>query len=403
MTSSEHIPDSAGQQEVLLPEEPLCAVDDTGIRYDFCHGLRMRFPSEGGPWRLTVSDVDTGTVLYDNDIAAGSVFLSLKKYYVRFRVQLAAGGWTWEHTLDLRGQTVAIISPAPTIGDTLAWIPYVEEFRKKHGCRIVVAVNAKFMPLFAPQYPEITFVDSSTAAMEAKPYACYFLGLWWKGDREHQPCDHRLVGLHHTIAYILGLDTEEEYRPLLDLSAPRRIAEPYVCIAVQSSTQSKNWTAPEGWIKVVQFLKGSGYRVLCCDRERVNGRGIVTNYIPWGCEDFTGDLPLQERINLIKDADFFVGLASGLSWMAWACGVPVVMISGFSHPLTEFYTPYRVINYNACNSCWNDPLFDFDHKDWLWCPRHKDTPRMHECMRMISAHQVIETIKQIPAFQRRTG
>ena len=45
---------------------------------------------------------------------------------------------------------------------------------------------------------------------------------------------------------------------------------------------------------------------------------------------------------------------SGLSWLAWAVGTPVVMISGFTHPTNEFATPYRVINYHACNSCWND-------------------------------------------------
>jgi autotransporter strand-loop-strand O-heptosyltransferase len=44
-----------------------------------------------------------------------------------------------------------------------------------------------------------------------------------------------------------------------------------------------------------------------------------------------------------------VGLSSGLSWLAWAAGTPVVMIAGFTHPTNEFATPYRVINYHACN------------------------------------------------------
>jgi autotransporter strand-loop-strand O-heptosyltransferase len=47
------------------------------------------------------------------------------------------------------------------------------------------------------------------------------------------------------------------------------------------------------------------------------------------------------------------------------------MIAGFTHP----HTPYRVINYHACNGCWNDPKHRFDHHDFLYCPRHKDTPR----------------------------
>jgi hypothetical protein len=31
------------------------------------------------------------------------------------------------------------------------------------------------------------------------------------------------------------------------------------------------------------------------------------------------------------------------------------MISGLTHPSNEFFTPYRVINYNVCNGCRNDP------------------------------------------------
>ena len=64
-------------------------------------------------------------------------------------------------------------------------------------------------------------------------------------------------------------------------------------------------------------------------------------------EDFTGNRPLQERLSLLHHADFFIGLGSGLSWLAWAADTPVVMISGFSHPSTEFHTPYRVINFHS--------------------------------------------------------
>ncbi|MEJ0003708.1 MAG: hypothetical protein WDN30_09295 [Pararobbsia sp.] len=36
-----------------------------------------------------------------------------------------------------------------------------------------------------------------------------------------------------------------------------------------------------------------------------------------------------ERARWLKHAAFFVGLSSGLSWLAWAAGTPVVLISGF--------------------------------------------------------------------------
>ena len=42
---------------------------------------------------------------------------------------------------------------------------------------------------------------------------------------------------------------------------------------------------------------------------------------------------------------------------------------------------------------------DFDHFDFLWCPRHKGTDRHFECTKLISAEQVITTIKKIPTFR----
>lgn len=76
----------------------------------------------------------------------------------------------------------------------------------------------------------------------------------------------------------------------------------------------------------------------------------------------------------------------------------MVLISGFTHPVNEFTTPYRVINWHACNSCWNDPRHRFDHKDFLWCPRHRDTSRRFGCTRLITPAQVTQTIATIPGF-----
>ena len=110
------------------------------------------------------------------------------------------------------------------------------------------------------------------------------------------------------------------------------------------------------------------------------------------------DAVSEARARWLAHAEFFVGLSSGLSWLAWAVGTPVAMISGFTHPTNEFATPYRVINYHVCNSCWNDPAHRFDHKDFLWCPRHKDTPRQFECTRLITADHVKAIIRSIPGF-----
>ncbi len=76
----------------------------------------------------------------------------------------------------------------------------------------------------------------------------------------------------------------------------------------------------------------------------------------------------------------------------------MVLISGFTHPLNEFATPYRVINTHACNSCWNDIRLPFDHRDYFFCPRHKGTARQFECTRLITPAQVIAAIRRVPSF-----
>jgi autotransporter strand-loop-strand O-heptosyltransferase len=230
-------------------------------------------------------------------------------------------------------------------------------------------------------------------------YATYRLGLFFGDEANiHQPTDFQLVGLHKTAGYILGVDPSETPPHIGIPDDSRPIPEKYVCVAVQSSTQSKYWNHPSGWREIVGFLKAHGYRVICIDQKATHGVGVVWNHIPYGAEDQTGDIPLVERARWLKHADFFVGLSSGLSWLAWAVGTPVVMISGFTHPTNEFATPYRVINFHTCNSCWNDVRVRFDHKDFLWCPRHAGTPRQFECTRLITTEQVKNTIKRIPVF-----
>ncbi len=129
-------------------------------------------------------------------------------------------------------------------------------------------------------------------------------GSFFNGDLDKQPFDFRSVGLHRTAGHILGVDPSEII-PDLRQHTPRRIAEPYVCIATQSTSQAKFWNNGTGWHEVIDYLQAQGYRVLCIDKERVVGRGYVWNKIPHGAEDFTGNLPLADRVALLEHADFF--------------------------------------------------------------------------------------------------
>jgi autotransporter strand-loop-strand O-heptosyltransferase len=392
-------PPPAGQPAQTGPE---------GIRFDFNNGARVVLPNRpAGKWRVCLRDLDTGNVLFQSE-NQGAFVSSSKRYYIRFRVEVwdvdDAGEATpvLSHDYDARDREILIQFPIGTLGDIMAWFPYAPRFAAVHGCRLTCAMSGLLIPLLRDAYPSIRFVTHDELEEQKLPetaYATYCLGLFFDDkDCIHQPTDFRHVGLHRTAAYILGVDPAEEAPRLTLPDESRPIAEPYVCIAVQSSTESKNWTNPNGWREVVAFLKTRGYRVICIDQKAVHGTGIVWNHMPHGAEDETGDKPLVERARWLRHADFFVGLSSGLSWLAWAAGTPVVMISGFTHPSNEFTTPYRVINWHVCNSCWNDPKIRFDHKDFLWCPRHAGTSRQFECTRLITATQVTQVIERIPGF-----
>ncbi|WP_426422613.1 autotransporter strand-loop-strand O-heptosyltransferase [Bradyrhizobium genosp. A] len=399
-TSSSQPASAPSNRPYPAPAETPTQQGPMGIQYDFNDGCRVLLPEAEHLWRVRLSDLDTGNILFETDLKAGRIN-STKRYFVRARIEIwTEGREVLSHDYSAENRDVMVQFPVGTLGDSLGWFPYAVKFKDKHGCKLTCAIGEKLIPLLAPAYPDINFIPHEEVE-PSRYYATYSMGLFFDDkDGVQQPCDFRHVGLHRTAGYILGVDPTE-VPPRLELAdASRPIDDRYVCIAAQSTTQCKYWNNPHGWREIVAFLKEAGYRVICIDQKPTHGHGLLWNHIPYGAEDQTGDRPLADRARWLAHADFFVGLSSGLSWLAWATGVPVVMISGFTHPTNEFDTPYRVINYHACNSCWNDVRVRFDHKDFLWCPRHKDTSRQFECTRLITAEQVKAAITRIPAFRR---
>ena len=380
-----------------------CKTDIAGLEFDFNYGARVNVPE--GDWRVKIIDNDCFLTLYDAK-ASNVLVTSTKKYYVNFRIEVYRNEeLILSHDMDLKRKKVLIKFPVGTLGDIIAWFPYAQVFKYKHDCDVYCAMAPELAALFKPAYPDLNFIGPEERLDDI--YASYYMGIFFPcDDRIHQPVDWRIVGLQKTIPHLLGLEPVEIRPKIVPQNLESAIAEPYVCIATQSTTQAKYWNNGTGWFNVIKYLKSKGYRVLCIDKESCHGAGSRWNTIPYGAEDFTGALPLQERADLLFHADFFVGLSSGLSWLAWAVGKPVVMISGFILPLTEFYTPYRVINYHVCNGCFSDGSIEFDHHDFAWCPRHKNTDRQFECTRFITEKKVCAIIDQLMAdhdFKQRRG
>jgi autotransporter strand-loop-strand O-heptosyltransferase len=275
LTSSER---SAADKAAYPPPAPVPVLEGPhGLRYDFNLGARVSLPP-GRQWRVRLRDLDTGNILFESK-NEGALVVSSKRFFIRFGIEV------WEdedsvftHEYDAREREVLIQFPIGTLGDILAWFPYAEKFAQKHGAKVTCALSPLLKELLAPAYPGLRLVDHEEVKSEKLPeksYASYCLGLFFD-DKANiwQPTDFRHVGLHKTAGYILGVDPME-VKPRLQLAdATRPIDTPYVCIAVQSSTQCKHWNNPEGWHQVIAFLKQRGYRVLCIDQKRTGGSGI---------------------------------------------------------------------------------------------------------------------------------
>ena len=331
---------------------------------------------------------DKNNISYQNELTINSWVKLNKEYFIKWRTTVEENGEIiYDESLNLKDKRVYISFGSKSLGDTMAWIPYCEVFRKKHGCQLIVSTFLN--SLFKDQYPEIEFVEPGDLVTNI--HAQYRLGWYYTSeggyDNNKHPFDFKKIPLQKTATDILGLDYEE-VRPLLKL--PDTPKKKKVGLGFHSTAQSKYWNNPDGWQAVVDHLNNLGYECMIYSKE---GDGYMNNHYPKGVTIFKGG-NLQEVINDLSECEFFIGLGSGLSWLAWACKLPVVLISGFSEKWAETtLDTYRVINESVCHGCFNSERLDAG--DWNWCPLHKNTNRMFECTKEISSDMVIKEINNI--------
>lgn len=326
-----------------------------GIHVDFNSGVRIGVPANTPSFRYKLSDADTGELydsgVFDSDPKRKTFIFSKRKYFTRWRVQFyRAGMWFFDYTFDAGGKTVFFDIHHAALGDSVAWLPAAVRFVKKWGCKGIVCMKPQHVELYKDSYPEIKFVSPSenTTELSLRCFAKYGIAVCGYGATDNELIDFRENNLIRHAEMILGMDADKT-PPKIDEGTgeiPNKInGKPYVCIATRASRPVKEWHHQGGWNIVCRKLKEKGFVPVCIDGDNLN--------IPFGAVDDTGMKPLLNRVQVLRGARFFIGLPSGLSWLAWACGKPVVLISGFTDPYVEFETPYRVSPPpGVCHGCW---------------------------------------------------
>lgn len=353
-------------------------------------------------YKVTIKNLDTNEIVHDTVISNNMWTRTNVKYFVCWEIkiyELSTNELVFEHQYNPEGKRVYIHLDSKAIGDTLAWFPYVEEFRKKWNCHVIVSTFKN--KWFETKYPEIEFSTPGESVPDL--YAMYGVGWFYNDDKtfnsQRIPCDFKPIPLQEASTKILGLDYKE-VKPILDFQdTGRPIEEKYVVIAPHASAHAKYWNHPGGWQKIIDTLNVKGYKVMMITQEPLNNEwhdsklgGTLLNVI-----NETGDFPIETRMNQIKHAEAFIGVGSGLSWLAWAINTPVVLISGFSESYTEFKDCERVSTPEGnCTGCFNREWLN--PGDWEWCPDHKDTLLHFECTKSIKPSQVLKSIQNVLHF-----
>lgn len=351
------------------------------IRIDFIDGAKAEIL--GGPtntnYCVLFTDSATGERQHLSNIKENHWTKASRAYYTDWIIEIyTEKEKIYQHKLNLINKNVYIALDSKALGDTIAWFPYIEEFRLKHGCKIICSTFHN--SLFKDVYPQYKFVTPGDRVFDI--YAMYKIG-WFgpKQDKFRNKNDCRTIPLQQIASDYLGLEYKE-VKPKISVKNPTNIMcqMPYICIGPESTSRAKLWNNPDGWQDVVNFCKSKGYRVkyLGLDDTKLEGVDVIHGNI-------------SQIAQTLVESKGFIGLGSGLSWLAWALNVPQVLISGFSETWAEVDIPGRIINRNVCHGCFNSLKYEYDKGNWEWCPENKD----FICTKSITSKEVIDKISSV--------
>jgi len=392
--------------------------DEIKIRTNFHHGSFIEILGEKDKeygddesYEVIFLDNKTNKLIHSTSLKPNYWTRPNKKYFVDWKVVVMKNneGIVHEEVMNLEGKEVLIIIDNKPLGDNIAWIPYCLEFQKKHNCN--VTVSCFFNDLFMDSYPELKFADKRGSVLnDDRYYATYKIAYGYHDDdinafakfvqknkhvwdhypyanlhnTDENPEHPSLIPLQKICTNVLGLDFKE-IRPKFKCdNETRPIEKKYICISEFASGQLKMWNNQIGWQTLVDDLKKLGYEVVSISKERTSLKNVIKRNGPYS---------LQDRIWYLTHCEFYIGVSSALSWLAWGCGKKTVMISGITEKWNEYSEDnIRILNEDVCHGCWNSQQHCNKFAQFLpdFCPEKK----RWECSRKISPKMVLDEIKR---------
>jgi len=267
-------------------------------------------------------DGNSNEIIESKNVKSGEFVYGGRQWFTNWIVNFKDlnGNILYQDKFNPSNKPVFIKIDAFALGDNIAWMPYIEEFRVKHKCNIICSTF--WNNLFENVYTDILFVPPNTPISNV--YVQYYIGTKDEINLCYTPTNHLEKPLQKVATDILGLEFQE-IKPKIQLPRKIKTDKPYVCISEKASTHIKEWNGD--WQKVVDYLNSIGYKVLVISKEPTTLKNII---------DKTGNIPIEERVKDLVSCDFFIGVSSGLSWLAWASNIHTFLISDFTPSNHEF-------------------------------------------------------------------
>jgi len=323
-------------------------------------------------------DYDNDEKLFESKIKNNQNIECPIKYYVKWIIKV--DGETVD-ILNLEGKDV-FIDNLGGIGDSIAWNPYVVEFKEKHNCNLFVKTKFNEWFINNENYRGINFVDE-----DIDYYCGYQLGFFsydFKYSKDYNRVeDPQIYPLQQLSTNVLGLDFKENNLGIYFEPKQNPIPQKYIVFGTKSTMYMKEWYSRH-WIELSKIIKSHGYEIISLSDIPYPTPGIKNIH----------SIPLSEAINYLYHSHLFIGLSSGLSWINWGIGKHTVMIANFTEENHEFQSNCtRLTNKNVCHGCWNNTELFIDTGDLDCCPSHRDDDFQFICQKSITPQMVYEKIK----------
>ena len=274
------------------------------------------------------------------------------------------------------------------LGDTIGAVSIIDKFRKISGKNI--SVMCKNSNLFTNSFPDIKFFEKNLLCVQDKD-------VWKIGENlfeEKILTTYKFdIPLLKGYAKDFGIDTNGIKIKVDKVQKERPIKGKYVCIGVHSTCQAKYWNHPGAWETLCKLLRKKNLTPVCVEKDYSFGIEGHFNEVPHNSLKKIG-LPFTDVINHIQHAEMFIGLSSGLSWLAQALEVPTVIISNTTSKDNEYIDEktLRIYEESVCHGCFHK--HKFNASDWLWCPMYRnDENRRFICTKAITPESVMEKIE----------